>query len=102
MRPPHSRRPVVLRRSSVNSRDTSTGIPEHARSSSGETAAMRLHDEHGSSLPRVHLFFTHAEAGELRDALETMLSAGPTIGWHEHVMSDDGQTEISVSWDLIS
>ncbi len=66
----------------------------------GETAAMRLQDEHGASLPRVDLLLTHGEASELRDALEAMLRVGPDVGWHEHVMSGDGQTEISVAWEF--
>ncbi len=50
-------------------------------------------------LPRVDLFLTRAEASDLRDALYAMLQGAAAVGWHEHVMSDDGQTEISIAWE---
>ncbi len=53
-------------------------------------------------MTRVDVYLTRAEASELRDALESMLRQGPVVGWHEHVMSDDGQTEISISPDVNS
>ena len=60
---------------------------------------MRLEGEPGQNLPEVVLYLTAAEAAELRDTLDGMLAEEPDIDWHAHVMSADGQTEVTVAWD---
>ena len=60
---------------------------------------MRLEGEPGQNLPGVVLYLTAAEAAELRDTLDGMLAGEPETDWHEHVMSADGQMEVTVAWD---
>jgi hypothetical protein len=50
----------------------------------------------GRKLRHVGLRLTEAEARELRDSLESLLS-DPSPNRHEHVSSSDFQSEITVS-----
>lgn len=56
---------------------------------------MRIDDPAASKpLSAVGLGLTHAEAKELRDAVDVLLASPP--GRHEHVSASDYQTEITV------
>jgi len=58
---------------------------------------MEIDDTIGSrKLRHVGLRLTEAEARELRDSLESLLS-DPSPNRHEHVSSSDFQSEITVS-----
>ena len=58
---------------------------------------MEIDDTVGRrQLRHVGLRLTEAEARELRDSLESLLS-DPSPNRHEHVSSSDFQTEITVS-----
>jgi hypothetical protein len=63
---------------------------------SGHTPEMDIDDTIGGrKLRHVELRLTEAEARELRDSLESLLS-DPFPDRHEHVSSSDFQTEITV------
>lgn len=65
----------------------------------GSLLGMRIESADVTDLHNVNLWLTHAEASELRDALDDMLERGPSAEWHAHVSSADYQTEVSVAWD---
>ncbi len=61
---------------------------------------MRIETDSGASVPAIFLYLTLAEASELRDGLEDMLDErNQRADWHAHVMSSDGQVEVSVAWE---
>lgn len=56
---------------------------------------MRIHDEDNDlSICAVTLFLTRAEAEELRDSVQALLSGDPSD--HQHVPSPDFQKEVTV------
>jgi len=57
--------------------------------------------ENGDRLPlsRVYLWLTDAEAAEMRDALNDLLSAKLSEGWHTHVASSDFAVELTLASD---
>ena len=59
---------------------------------------MRIEQAPGKPITSVFVWLTRAEARELRDALDQMLS-DDTNDRHEHVSSADYQTEITVAWE---
>ena len=76
-----------------------SGGPRRYRRESGNTPRMRIEGEPAHNLSGVVLYLTAAEAAELRDTLDGMLAKEPDAAWHEHVMSADGQVELTVAWD---
>lgn len=60
---------------------------------------MRIETESGDDIPAVVLYLTLDEARELRDGLEDMNDErNQRTNWHAHVMSADGQVEVTVAW----
>lgn len=76
-----------------------------ARAGSDGIGGVRQYSSHayrGRASPQpfgVIWYLTAAEAAELRDTLDGMLANEPDATWHEHVMSADGQVEVTVAWD---
>jgi hypothetical protein len=58
---------------------------------------MRISDADRNELGAVYIALSETEAAELRDALTGLSSA--SAGWHAHVTSAAGQTEITVYRD---
>lgn len=48
----------------------------------------------------VVVYLTRAEAAELRDAAEAVLSEFDVPGYHAHISSNDYQTEITLAPDV--
>jgi hypothetical protein len=57
---------------------------------------VRIENSDRQPLSSVYLWLTEAEAVELRDALDDLLSAR-SEGWHGHVSSADYATEVTVA-----
>ena len=76
-----------------------SGRPKRVSAESGNTPRMRIEGEPAHNLSGVVLYLTAAEAAELRDTLDGMLAKEPDATSHEHVMSADGQVEVTVAWD---
>jgi hypothetical protein len=61
----------------------------------------RVRIENGDRLPlsHVYLWMTDAEAAEMHDALNDLLSATLSEGWHAHVASSDFAVELTLARD---
>jgi hypothetical protein len=59
---------------------------------------VRIEGEPGEPLANVYLWLTTAEARELRDALDNLLSAEDP-NWHAHISSADFDREITIASD---
>lgn len=53
-----------------------------------------LNDDENASISRVTLYLTFAEASEMRDSIDALLSS--PLGRHEHVPSGDYAKEVTV------
>jgi hypothetical protein len=60
---------------------------------------MRIECTPGESTPTAFLWMTRAEAAELRDALDGMLSGPVDPSWHAHVSSGDYGSELTIAWE---
>ena len=56
---------------------------------------MRIHEDKDKTLSEVFLALTDAEAEELRDALEDLLTTKEP-GWHVHVSDTDYKLSVTV------
>lgn len=62
-------------------------------------AIMRIEGTPGEPLSAAYLWLTRAEATEVRDAMNDLLTEGDA-DWHAHISSTNYQVELTVALDV--